>query len=57
VFSVTKKTFDNRTRGLEGEGFVSGLLKMGIEGGGFFNVSVSKIVRTLMGISTFDPAG
>jgi len=32
--SVAKKAFDNRTRGLEGGVFKSGLLKMGIEGGG-----------------------
>ena len=32
--SVAKKAFDNRTRGSEGEGFESGLLKMVIEGGG-----------------------
>jgi len=32
-------------RGLEGRGFESGLLKMGIEGGGSFNVLVSKNSR------------
>jgi len=40
VYSVAKKAFDNRTRGLEGEGFELGLLKIGIEG--FFNFLVSK---------------
>jgi len=32
--SVAKKAFGHRTRGVRRGGFESGLLKMGIEGGG-----------------------
>ena len=35
--------------GLEGEGFESGLLKMGIDGWGFFNLLVSKNSRNSYG--------
>jgi len=41
---VAKKAFDNRTQGVRREGFESGLLKIGIEGG-FFNFLVSKNSR------------